>query len=90
MMITSGESLTEEEADEMMKLADKEGNGRVNYDGNYNIYIYMYSKPSIYNYCLWYHFDQSLPYFGMRPGWFARKYKQQKFTHLIKAQLFNS
>lgn len=39
MMLTSGESLTEEEADEMMKLADKEGNGRVNYDGNYNIYI---------------------------------------------------
>lgn len=34
MMTTSGECLTEEEVDEMMKMADKEGNGRVNYDGN--------------------------------------------------------
>lgn len=32
MMTTSGECLTEEEVDEMMKMADKEGNGRVNYD----------------------------------------------------------
>lgn len=34
MMTTSGECLTEEEVEEMMKMADKEGNGRVNYDGN--------------------------------------------------------
>lgn len=33
MMLTSGETLTEEEVDEMMKLADKEGNGKVYYDG---------------------------------------------------------
>ncbi|XP_071163988.1 calmodulin-like isoform X1 [Mytilus edulis] len=39
MMLTSGESLTEEEADEMMKLADKEGNGRVNYDDFVNMML---------------------------------------------------
>lgn len=33
MMLSSGETLTEEEVEEMMKLADKEGNGKVYYDG---------------------------------------------------------
>lgn len=40
MMTNLGEKLSEEEVDDMIKEADLDGDGMVNYEGN-NVYYYL-------------------------------------------------
>lgn len=38
-MTNLGERLTEEEVDDMIREADLDGDGMVNYDGNFDLFI---------------------------------------------------
>ena len=41
-MMNMGEKLTQEEVEDMLREADSDGNGEIDYEGNVFINMYMY------------------------------------------------
>ena len=52
VMTNLGEKLTDEEVDEMIKEADIDGDGQINYEGQGHTFVVTSSDHVLYSYCL--------------------------------------